>query len=559
MPPELHHRVRELFDEALERPETERLRFLESASNGDLETFQAVVRLLDARTRAHSFLENQAPRLQRAGRYVLGAELGRGAMGVVYEAVDHLIGRTVAVKIILQPIGQPDSVGFLHERLFREARSAGGLSHPGIVAIYDADQENDMAFIVMERVNGPSLQHLLASRSRLDCSKAIDILRQAAVALDHAHQNGRIHRDIKPANIMLHEGTTVKITDFGIAKIVSAAEQTRTGGVLGTPSYMSPEQIEARPVDGRSDQFSLAVVAFEMLTGSRPFEADSVTAVAHVIVYGPRPSARTLNSVLPAPVDEVFYHALGKLPEDRYPNCTEFVRALESALGGALKPVSQFAGVSSERPPRAVQPPDIQTAKTGAGFPRRYLFAFPVALALALVVLFYIRVTPPPTSETRVDQSAITLYNEAVAKRGAGQPRDAVAFFRRAADLGEPRAMLELGEMYTGGMGVTRDDYEATRWFRKAADLGVPSAMLYLGGMYLLGSGVSQDYAQAAEWLQKAADRGEPRAMVELGEMYENGQGLIRNLGNAQQLYGKAAALGNEEAAKHLGRLAGKH
>ena len=217
-------------------------------------------------------------------------ELGRGAMGIVYDAIDPLIGRKVAIKVIhIESFADAGKAQFLRERLFHEARSVGKLFHRGIVLVFDVGQKGDLAFIAMERVEGPSLYQVLSSRGRLPLAKALDILRQAADALDYAHRNGVIHRDIKPANIMLERGDVVKIGDFGIAKITSAEHLTLSGTVIGTPSYMSPEQLEQLPSTAMSDQFSLAVVAFEMLTGRKPFRSDSLPALTHMIVNGSAP------------------------------------------------------------------------------------------------------------------------------------------------------------------------------------------------------------------------------------------------------------------------------
>jgi serine/threonine-protein kinase len=190
----------------------------------------------------------------------------------------------------------------------------------------------------MERVEGVSLYQALASGRGIARAEALEILRQAAAALDYAHRNGVVHRDIKPANIILDRGVTVKVADFGIAKITSTEHHTVTSMVMGTPSYMSPEQIEALPLDGRSDQFSLAVVAYELLTGRRPFQADSLATLAHMIVYADRPSARGVNPGLPPPVDVVLRRSLARFPNDRYPSCTEFVVALEAASNDIWRP-----------------------------------------------------------------------------------------------------------------------------------------------------------------------------------------------------------------------------
>src|SRR5437899_3133649 len=206
--------------------------------------------------------------MDRIGRYKIVRELGRGAMGVVYHAIDPNIGRPVAIKTIQLGDGRkPEEQERLRERLFREARSAGILSHPGIVTIYDVEQQGDLAYIAMEYVDGPTLDQLLSGGQPTPPEKLFSILGQTAAALDYAHGKGIVHRDIKPANIMIARDGTAKITDFGIAKITASEQFTMTGSIVGTPHYMSPEQVQGLAVDGRSDQFSLAVIAYEMLTG----------------------------------------------------------------------------------------------------------------------------------------------------------------------------------------------------------------------------------------------------------------------------------------------------
>ncbi len=278
--------------------------------------------------------------MQQIGRYIVVRELGRGAMGVVYEARDPLINRTVAVKIIrLDALGSSSEAEWLQERLFREARSAGALSHPGIVVIHDLGRYEDVAYIAMERVDGPTLEQVLATGASLGTAESLSILRQTAAALDYAHQNDVVHRDIKPGNLMLHKGVTLKVTDFGIAKIASTQQLTRTGTVMGTPSYMSPEQITAQPVDGRADQFSLAVIAFQLLAGRKPFQGDTLATLVHQIVYEERPSARPLRPNLPEAADAVLKRGLSRDAGDRYPSCAAFVEALEHSLAQAPQPV----------------------------------------------------------------------------------------------------------------------------------------------------------------------------------------------------------------------------
>ena len=335
MSPELHQRVRRLFEDALEKPEGERAAFLDAACGSEREVREAVDRLLAAHRDSGGFLASQKgkPAERRMGRYIVRREIGRGAMGVVYEGIDPLIGRSVAIKVIHpDSLAEPGKINQVREQLFREAHSAGRLLHPGIVVVFDVGEEGDTAYIAMELVDGRSLLDLLVSNRLPPVRFTVDLLRQAAAALDYAHQNGIVHRDIKPANIMLHKGNAVKIADFGVAKINSLSFRTATGMILGTPTYMSPEQIEMHPLDGRSDQFSLAVVAYEMLTGSRPFEADSLATLAHLIAYAERPSARLANPALTEAADLVLRRALAKRPEERFPTCAEFVTALSDGL-----------------------------------------------------------------------------------------------------------------------------------------------------------------------------------------------------------------------------------
>ena len=573
MSPEFHSRVRTLFEQALERTEAERLPFLKAACAGDQETFQAVERLLNAREMASSFLETESLPAQRAGRYVISRELGRGAMGVVYEALDPLIGRTVAVKIIrLESLTTPGDVRFLRDRLFREARSAGSLSHPGIVTIFDVGQEANEAFIAMERVNGPSLAETLVSTPRLDHAKALNILRQMAIALDHAHRHGVIHRDIKPANIMLDQGVTVKITDFGIAKVVSDASQTLTSLVMGTPSYMSPEQIEAKPLDGRSDQFSLAAVAYQLLTGAVPFQTDSLPSLLHQIVYAPRPSAHAASPTLPAGVDGVLARALARNTAERYSSCTDFVEALESAMpeepvvapkvvGKARRPMAIAAAASAVVAvavvafvfvPGRKQPPGNRVSPSAAVPP---VTEPPPAIPLPTIPARTADISAPEAPPALVSnaQRALQIYNDAEANRTL-HPDRRLVLLRQAAELGESRAMNELAESLVESRGV--DDPEALQWFHIAADKGNASAMVHLGVMSLLGTGgVNKDPLEAAGWFGKAANAGSAAGMYDLATMYDDGQGIPEDPVKAKDLYRRAAALGHPEAKQRLAQM----
>jgi serine/threonine protein kinase len=288
--------------------------------------------------------------VQQVGRYQIVSELGRGAMGIVFKAQDPAIGRTIAIKSIrLQDLTDETERVRLRERLFREAQSAGILSHPNIVTIYDIAEQDGMAYIFMEFVNGPPLEKMLKVERTPDKETLLSIFRQTAAALDYAHKKGIVHRDIKPANIMIHEDGTAKITDFGVAKIMSQ-QMTLSGTMMGTPSYMSPEQVQSTDITGRADQFSLAVIVYEALTGEKPFAAESLPTLLYKIVReDPLPPQR-LNNTLDAQVETILRKALAKLPEDRFDTCTEFINALAAACNANSNWTPLPRGVSPNMP-----------------------------------------------------------------------------------------------------------------------------------------------------------------------------------------------------------------
>ena len=262
--------------------------------------------------------ETQALKL---GRYEVVRELGKGAMGIVYLARDPLIGRMVALKTVrVAESVDEDEVREFKQRFIREAQAAGILSHPSIVTVHDIGQDGDSAlsFIAMEYVEGNNLKEALTSGEALEFSRIADIIAQVAEGLDYAHSKGIVHRDVKPANIILC-GERAKITDFGIAKLASTLTNlTSTGQFLGTPNYMSPEQVKGGRVDGRSDLFSLGIVLYEALTRKKPFGGDSLTTISYKIVHEPFPSLREIDERIPEGFDRIIDRCLAKNPDQRY-------------------------------------------------------------------------------------------------------------------------------------------------------------------------------------------------------------------------------------------------
>jgi serine/threonine-protein kinase len=266
------------------------------------------------------------------GRYKVLKELGRGAMGLVYLGKDPTIQRFVAIKTMrLDHIDNDDKLQDIKARFFREAESTGRLSHPNIVTIYDAGEESDLGYIAMELIEGTPLKQWARKPNLMPVNEVLLTVATVADALDYAHQQGVVHRDIKPANIMLTKDRVVKVMDFGIAKLASSSK-TQTNMVLGTPTYMSPEQIAGKKVDGRSDIFSLGVVLFELLTGQPPFTADNLPALLFSIAHHPHPAIQTLRPDLPPMVQEIVDRSLQKELPHRYRRADEFARELRACL-----------------------------------------------------------------------------------------------------------------------------------------------------------------------------------------------------------------------------------
>jgi len=278
--------------------------------------------------------DRDAPTIRQLGRYRLEREIGRGAMGVVYLGRDMAINRLVAIKAI--PLASEFSDSELRDarlRFFREAETAGRLNHPNIVTIYDVGEEGGLAYIAMEYLKGSHLSDFAASDRLLEPRKILELIGRTADALGFAHKQQVVHRDIKPANLMYDSVADIlKITDFGIARIAGAGS-TRTGIVLGTPSFMSPEQLEGRIVTGHSDLFSLGVSLFQLLTGRLPFTADSMTGLMQQIAEAPHPPLRALRPDLPACVETVIDRALAKDPGSRFDTGAQMAAALEDCRG----------------------------------------------------------------------------------------------------------------------------------------------------------------------------------------------------------------------------------
>ncbi|BDC51787.1 hypothetical protein F183_A41020 [Bryobacterales bacterium F-183] len=332
--------------------------------------------------------------MEQIGPYQILKELGRGGMGVVYRGVDTVIGRHVAIKTLRpEDMGDPNERGSMGDRLLREARSAGILSHPSIVTIYQAGQDKDILYIAMEFVDGANLADILV-QGKLTTEATLKILKQAAEALDYAHSKGVVHRDIKPGNLLIEPSGKVKIADFGIAKL-NQAGVTKTTSAVGSPAYMSPEHVRAQSIDGRADQYSLGVMAFEMLTSQRPHQSEELTSLVFKVVF--EAPDLTLLKDMPrgSELEAIFTKVLAKAADDRYPSCTEFYEALASVMEdrapaavAATSGPSATTVVPSATAAAATSTPAVQHPKTIASLGDYEVNATPAP-------------TPPPPSSNR--------------------------------------------------------------------------------------------------------------------------------------------------------------
>jgi tRNA A-37 threonylcarbamoyl transferase component Bud32 len=563
MAPELHRRLRELFEEAILLPQEQRQAFLETQCRDNPELLQTATRLVAAHAESRQFLSRGSDG-KRYGRYVVVRELGRGSMAIVYEAEDPAIGRKVALKVLRVEQLDGAKLQFLTDRMFREAQSGGMLSHPGIVTVFDVGQQGDETFIAMELVEGQTLQDLLETNPALEWKRAADILRQSAASLDYAHQRGVVHRDIKPANIMIDRNLIVKVADFGVAKINAEQTKTATGFAFGTPAYMSPEQIQMRKLDGRSDQFALAVVAYQMCTGRTPFHADSIASLAHQIVYDEPAAASQVNPQLSKAVDSALRRGLAKEPEKRYESCADMVRALDSAMiqtpaaprrtytwrwVGICVAAVLLAGGGIAYRALAPRPRSGETRPQAVVAP----VAAPPAASVAAPAPAPPAV-PSPAKPKPADpvQRRTDLYAQGIAALASKNNEKAIGLLEQAAKLGDVNAMLELGEHY---FSLVPPDEKARDWFLNAAATGNTTAMSFLGTMYEYGYGVRKNPDVAISWYNKAIDGHDTQAMYDLAAMYLDGGLIHRNAAKAKELLSAAAQLGNINAKVRLALL----
>jgi len=289
--------------------------------------------------------------ISQLGRYEVIGELGQGAMGIVYKAKDPLIDRVVAIKTINLGLALDEKEEY-ESRFYQEAKAAGRLNHPNIVTIFDVGKSGDVAYIAMELLEGRELRDIMNDGGLLPVEQVLDIVAQVAQGLAYAHEHEIVHRDVKPSNIMVIRDGHVKITDFGIARMASSAVRTQTGMVLGSPKYMSPEQVMGKALDQRSDIFSLGVMLYEMLTGQAPFNGENVNAIMYQTLNAVPAPPNTINPAVPEMANFIVAKALAKKLEDRYQNARDFavdLRACRDTLPRSGKQIDVSSPAGGER------------------------------------------------------------------------------------------------------------------------------------------------------------------------------------------------------------------
>jgi serine/threonine-protein kinase len=530
------------------------------------------------------------------GPYEIRELLGEGGIGQVHAAYDTVLQRDVAMKS-LRPELLSDA-NFV-ERFRAEATSLARLNHPNITTLYSLIPEGNNLYMVMELVRGHTLDDVLAKRKApLAVRESLAIIAQAADGLGYAHSMGVIHRDIKPSNLMIAENGVLKIMDFGIARVRGSQRLTRSGSIVGTLAYMAPEQLRGNEGDEACDLYSLAIVLYEMLTGSPPFEANSEYDLMQAQI-NQRPDRLTPRVPgLDTKVEGAILKALSKKPQQRFVS----TRAFSDALGATglrvdapkilhndtrlieppaspipIAPVrhsawSNMTAALPEIPGLRTLSPDLRAAAYGGG----------AALAAALILgggIFLlaskappaVAVTPPATQPAAVAlqapaPAALTPSPSAVSANPPTKPVTGpdpvvppgpLADLITAANRGDPDAQNQLGVKYAQGEdGLPRDDIKAVEYYRKAANQGFAKAETNLGDMYFFGrGGLDQSYRDALSWYLKAAQQNVADAQFRVALMDEKGLGTEKDVPRAVQLFRSAADLGSPEAQNVLGVL----
>ena len=516
------------------------------------------------------------------GPYEVRELLGAGGIGQVHAAFDTQLEREVAIKSLRPELLNDKS---FVDRFHAEAKSLARLDHPNITRLYSLFADGANLYLVMECVRGETLEDLLKKRGgRVTAREALAIIAQVADGLGYAHSLGIVHRDIKPANLMITAAGAVKIMDFGIARVRGSQRLTRDGGIIGTLAYMAPEQLRGEETDGRSDLYSTAIMIYEMLSGSVPFQSDTDYGLmqAHINDRPPRLSSRMAG--LDGRIDAALTRALAKKPEQRFSTVREFSDALGATVLRTDAPTIVQEGTRLiTTPPIEIPRSSSEQLKERLGLisadirlvtaryadrltfvpsnlrmPAVYGVAAAAAVALVLGAGAAIRsispsAAPPVATATAVNKPASSVASAdtsaspekrqmfaAFDKKNYG---DAFRFATQLAQNNDRDAQYLLGQIYENGWNGPKSDEQAFAWYRKAAEQGVAEAALAVGYFYLSGKGVAASDTEAVFWFRSAAEKGLAKAQKNLGDLYYQGKGVQRaDRREAFEWYKRAAA-----------------
>jgi len=434
--------------------------------------------------------------MKKIGKYKIQCILGKGGMGIVYKALDPDIEREVAIKTIrFDTLTDGTAKDDLMARFIREARAAGKLAHPNIITIYDVGREKDVTYIVMQYIEGQSLQALIDSGKRFSSQEIIEIMRPIGDSLDYAHANGIIHRDIKPANIMIDASGKPFLADFGVARIETST-MTQAGTTVGTLSYMSPEQVQGQTVDGRADIFALGVILYELLSGKKPFLGDNISTIVYKIVNEEPPRITEVNQDLPKGYELVIKKALAKNPEVRYQTCQEMVVNLENSE----KILEQNLAYEAEKP-RIISP----GAKKKLGFVLALAF-FGMAVVAGGA---YLILSPKSKKPVQISKNLETLKKEGVSPvtRSAGPVPgpaavndDGLAKVKQAFEIKNYEETARLAEVILAGQPTNLPAQDYLKRARVEILAGQVAAMVQSG----IASYNAGNYGQCVQDMEKA-------------------------------------------------------
>lgn len=482
--------------------------------------------------------------MERIDNYKIVEKIGEGGMGEVYKGIDTMLEREVAIKMLRPELSRREDIV---ERFRSEAIALGRLNHSHIATVYNFGRVDDQYYMAMEFVPGETLDSIIQQHGHLPWRDAVQYAIQALEGLAHAHQSNVIHRDIKPANIIVNGQNTLKLLDFGIARILQTARLTRTKHSIGTPGYMSPEQHQSKEVDARSDIYAVGTVLYEMLTGQSPFQHDTEYGLIKAVIEDKPKSLRSIDKSIPAPLEKLVLKALEKKPERRFTDAQEFILALRDCLA-----------IQDIKPKRK---PEIRKLIPNRAV--KFCQDYPVVVVVGVLLIagsgFAVRqwVDFPGSPSLLTQQKNTTaldaLLNTSIDALPATIPQDQMMLLQNAADKGDARAQAYLGRMYSKSKGIKNDDALAFIWFEKAALQGDSSGENGLGAAYSMGRGVAKNEATALKWFQKAADQGNAIAQDNLGKVFENGLGVDINLPEAFGWYLKAANQGLASAQYSVG------